>query len=277
MGTRMNAAFIYNIVHALKTDTWTDTDAKFFFPTVVILTLATEWASLLGWWPRLARAALRPALAAAASHQRRLTPALQRALHRWRKALDPAGAHDDEGGSAAAAEASAGTRPLRGWRLALAFAAFWAFKHRCPFLPKRAAYSPVANAFFACVRYAARDEFGQAQAARLKKRGPAAGGQAHAAGRQQQPPRKAKPYFERVALPPLAETRKSNVVFILNDSLGNRILKSTRSLEAYPFYRDRILSGEDPAFFDFANNRACSGNTNSAAPAALTGVLVYVS
>jgi hypothetical protein len=186
----------------------------------------------------------------------------------------------------------AAARPLRGWRLALAFTAFWAFKHRFPFFPKRASYSPVANAFFACVRYAARDEFGRAQGDRLLKtqrqkrqqpqppRGGSSsttaaeeGGQTFAAGRQQQPRHRATPYFERVALPPLEKTRRSNVIFILNDSLGNRILKANRSLEAYPFYRDRILSGDDPAFFDFSNNRACSGNTNSAAPAALTGGL----
>jgi hypothetical protein len=291
MGTRMNAAFIFNIVHALKTDTWTDTDARYFFPFVVLLTLAGEWACLLGWWGRWAPAALRPLLSFATSHHRRLTPGLRRALHRLRKAVNP-GEHNDEcpaPGSAAtiattritraaagprqAAGAAAQSPPppssqLRGSRLALAFLFFWGFKHRFPFFPKRASYSPVANAFFATVRYVARDEFRRAQATQ-KRPHP----QQQQRQQQKQP---SKPYYERVELPPLAATRKSNVVFILNDSLGNRILKNEKGLDAYPFYRDRVQSGTDPAFFDFANNRACSGNTNSAAPAALTGTVRVV-
>lgn len=266
MGTRMNAAFIFNLVHAIKTDTWADTDARYFFPTVVLVTLAGEWACLLGWWARLARAALGPVLAAAASHQRRLTPSLRRGLNRLRKALDP-GQHDDHHHhhpNAAAAASGGGDPPaalpplLRGRRLALAFLCFWGFKHRFPFFPKRASYSPVANAFHATVRYAARDEF-------RRDRQPSPPPQ------QQQSESKA--YYERVPLPALGATRKTNVVFVLNDSLGNRILQSEQGLDAYPFYRDRIQGGEDPAFFDFSNNRACSGNTNSAAPAALTGGL----
>jgi phosphoglycerol transferase MdoB-like AlkP superfamily enzyme len=67
--------------------------------------------------------------------------------------------------------------------------------------------------------------------------------------------------------------KKSNLVLILNESLGNHVFKTDEALEQSPFYR-QVVKGDGDIFFDFPNSRTNGGNTESAAPASLSGYLI---
>jgi hypothetical protein len=66
-------------------------------------------------------------------------------------------------------------------------------------------------------------------------------------------------------------TNATNVVFILNESMGNLFFQSEQGVNASSFYQE-AKEGSD--FYTFPNSRAASANTVTATPAALWGYLI---
>ena len=250
MSSRMNGDFVYNLVWAVKTDTWGETDAKFFFPFVLSATLAIDMAWL--WWGLKLSCSGHGVMP---DHYE--DNAEDKAAHKKRAAV--------------------WGRDSSVKSLCLTFGMVGLLRHVLLWR----GYSPVANMVYSIVQYSQMT--GPSNLKRSKLPGRLPRRQAH------------KRYaYNYTALPDLAaanaaaakSTRlassdteqqqkkkgKPNVVLIINDSLGNALLKTEKGLKVFPFHEETVQQHRD--IFDFTNNRAVSANTLTAATAALLGSYV---
>lgn len=235
MGTRMNSDFIFNLAKAVRTSAWGETDAKYFFPTVFFtqLLVALGW---VGWaWHR--------------------AEARRKAHHK----------KDDDAASTyvkAYLRGEPSPRLLQARRV-LHVLACLVFLVR-PVLLRRA-YSPLANTVGSLYDYKVqfRHKTSAGRHSHRRRYLQQAGGHRQNALR----------YFNsRKFLPPLEDTTKTNVLFILNESLGNGMVRTEEGMEAFSFFPEVVQ--QHPDMFDFSNARTTSANTRTAATAALTGYSV---
>ena len=71
------------------------------------------------------------------------------------------------------------------------------------------------------------------------------------------------------------DSKKTNVILILNESLGNFMLRRPEARNMTTFHNEFVFNGAHPNFFDFTNARAVSATTVSATPAVLVGSYIY--
>ncbi len=228
MQSKMNSDFIFNLVHAVKTGTWSETDAKYFFPSVLCFTLAVMLVWL--WWGVL-------------QNPNTVGCPLPCTAHKDKRKH---GAHTS-------------TR-----QLSLALGGLLLVRN--VFLYR--GYSPVSNtlhsiAMYTRMRGQSRFQYEQRQNPLFGRRGIS--------------PKTYKYNFTELATDKRrsALKKKKNVVLIINDSLGNALLKTPDGLASFSFYQEVVR--QHPHFYDFSNVRATSTNTNTAATAALLGYYVAAS
>lgn len=252
MSTRMNSSFIEGIVYAVRTGTWGETDAKFFFPSVVFGTMGIELFCLLVGYRALG----------AYEHSQAK-----------RKTKSP---------MPSAAMAAVNTKKKLG------FAVLTLGLMRLVFLSR--AFSPVCNTMYSIAQY--MDRYDRSFRYRVqgpngfhkvettsKEQPPLKQKQRQeqAPGQQQQQQQGYAYDFEALksSLLPLDKKNRKNIVFILSDSLGNCLFKTAEGLEQSPFYTQVVK--KHPDYYDFGNTRAVSGNTITAATAIMTGYYVSAS
>lgn len=244
MGSRMNGDFIYNLVYAVKTCTWRETDAKYFFPLMLSATLAIEMVWLWYALPTPRSVECRTDKnddTAADKIQKKMSARQNSTVNRWYLALSMVGL-------------------LRG-------VVFWR------------GYSPVANTLYSLVQYSQMK--GPSSLKRSQKYGSYIPRKAHKIYKYDYaslPERVAGNAAEALGRSNNEEAqiqkqrKETNVILLLSESFGNSLLKTEEGLEAFPFYENVVQ--RDPDIYDFTNNRAVSGNTLTAASAALVGSYV---
>ncbi|GAB5036286.1 arylsulfatase [Nannochloropsis oceanica] len=251
MGSRMNGDLIYNVVWAVKTDTWGETDAKYFFPFVLSATLAIDMAWL--FW------------------------GLKLSCGGNGGILD----YDEDNAEVKAAlkrKAAALGRDCSVKSLCLTFGIVGLLRYGLLWR----GYSPVANTVYSLAQYSQMTGPSNLKRSKLPRRLPLRQAHKRYSYNYTALPDLAAAYAAAAETTRVASSDthgqqqkkkdKPNVVLIINDSFGNALLKTKKGLKAFPFYEETVQQHRD--IFDFTNNRAVSANTLTAATAALLGSYV---